>query len=160
MDKLIEFLKEKILRRNYKYVSIKVIGVPRFSDMWGSTNKRLEKISPKEKYVSATIEKQGDKYIRVNDSMTKNDGDDFFEVNGMKKGDVYLFKDLGFLSDIERKEKVLLVTNNYVIVGENNKICYSHDEIAKMKATGSIIKLENKSLVEQLNEKTKLVENL
>ena len=126
--------------------------------MWGSTNKELETISPKEKYVSATIEKQGDKYIRVNDSMSKNDGDDFFEVNGMKKGSVYLFKDLGFLGNIERKDKVLLVTNNYVIVGDNDsKIVYSHDEIAKMKATGSIIKLENKSLVEQLNEKTELV---
>lgn len=158
MDKIIEFLKEKILRRNYKYVSIEVIGAPRFSDMWGSTNKKIEKISPKEKYVSATIEKQGDKYIRVNESMTKNDGDDFFEVNGMKKGNVYLFKDLGFLGNVERKDKVLLVTNNYVIVGDNdNKIGYSHDEIAKMKATGSIIKLENKSLVEQLNEKTELV---
>lgn len=156
--KFIEFFKEKILRRNYKYVSIEVVGVPRFSNMWGNANKRLEKISPKEKYVSATIEKQGDKYIRVNDSLTKNDGDDFFEVNGMKKGNVYLFKDLGYLSNTERKDKVLLVTNNYVIVGNNDsKIAYSHDEIAKMKATGSIIKLENKSLVKQLNEKTKLV---
>ena len=155
MDKFIEFLKEKILRRNYKYVSIKVLGVPRFSNMWGNANKKIEKISPKEKYVSATVEKQGDKHIRVNDSMTKNDGDDFFEVNGMKKGDVYLFKDLGFLGNIERKEKVLLVTNNYVIVESvendyHNKISYLHDEIAKMKDTGSIIKLENESLAEQL----------
>lgn len=152
MDKFIEFLKEKILRRNYKYVSIKVLGVPRFSNMWGNANKKLEKISPKEKYVSATIEKQGDKYIRVNDSMTKNDGDDFFEVNGMKKGNIYLFKDLGFLKDIELKEKVLLVTNDYVIVEDDNQntSSYSHDEIVKMKATGSIIKLENESLAEQL----------
>lgn len=48
--------------------------------------------------------------------------DSNFEKDGFKKGDIYKFNALGYLGNISSIEKILLVTDQYVIFDNGNKV--------------------------------------
>lgn len=153
MIKIKDFIVNKIVKRNHKYIGVRIIGAPRFSDKFNNTNKEVKQIDRDAKYVSMEIEKQGDHVIEVKKSIKKHNGDPAFEVNGVRQGDVYHTTGRGFLGNVEGIEEVLLVTNNFVFV-RNKEIgyenCHTHEEIARMKDYGAYELINKDSLNDQL----------
>lgn len=153
MTKLKEFIVNNIIKRNYKYIGVRIIGVPRFSDKFNNASKEVRQIDRDAEYVSVKIEKQGDHVIEVKKSIKEHNGDPAFEVNGVRQGDVYHTTGRGFLGNIEGIEEVLLVTNNFVFVhnkGIEYEACYTHEEIARMKDYGAYELINKDSLRAQL----------
>lgn len=153
MAKIKDLIVNKIIKRNHKYIGIRIIGVPRFSDKFNNTNKEIKQIDRDAKYVSMEIEKQGNHVIEVKKSIKKHNGNPAFEVNGVKQGNVYHTTGRGFLGNIEGTEEILLVTNNFVFIrniDEGYENCHTHEEIARMKDYGAYELINEDSLKDQL----------
>jgi len=152
-------LMKRFAMRNYKYIGVKVKGIPMFPDRFNRPNKDIVLVGKNEKYVSVIVQKQGDKVIQVHEKFThgkvKHNGDPEFEVNGVRQGQVYHLTGLGFMGDLEFMRKVILVTNDYVFLRDleyGGINCSTHDEVKEMKEYGSFSLIPEISLKEQIED--------
>ena len=144
MKILINKIINKVKEKHFRYVAITNKILPLYHDKFRTTNKTVKLIDKKESIMGISPEHQDDIIVEIYKDYEIHTSNPEFEVNGVREGDLYEFKGLGFLGNIDIIEEVFLVTNNYVFLkkaGENSISCYTHDEIGRMKSGNSLIQL-------------------
>ena len=144
MKILINKIVNKVKEKHFRYVAITSKVLPLYHDKFRTTNKTVKLIDKREGVMGISPERQDDIIVEIYKEYESHTGNPEFEVNGVREGDLYELRGLGFLGNIDITEEVFLVTNNYVFLkkaGENPLSCYTHAEIERMKNGNSLVQL-------------------
>lgn len=89
-------------------------------------------------YLSERVLTQNQVPVKVrNEQLSPIHADDSFTKEGFRKGQIYHFRDLGYLGDKNSDEKVELVTDQLVVfkpIGKNYFYFYTYDELEALKS--------------------------
>lgn len=103
----------------------------------GNSNQRITIL-----YLKQRVLTQNGIPIKAKDVDLKNvQCNPLFAKEGFRQGDIYSFKEIGYLGNVNDDEKVELVTDQLVIfraISSGCLYCYTYDELRALKRCGKI----------------------